>query len=172
MKTIYNFIKRTVICIILFFLLCIFLNNDKNYNKYSKKIFEDSIDFTYIRSKTNKLLGKYGISDNKFVSSEKIKYKNINKINNSYDLEVDDNYIIKNRKEGIVIFIGDKEDLGKTIIISGIDGIEYWYSNIENISVNLYDNVKENEIIGSTIDNHLIITLMKDNEYLEYEKYF
>lgn len=166
-----NLFKRTIISLLLFFFLCLLLNNDKFYIKYYDIIFKSNIDFSYIRSKTNILFGKLINKSSTYVSSEKIIYKSIEEYNNSYKLEVGLNYVVNNIKSGTVIYIGEKDNLGTTIIINGDDGINYWYSNIENISVNLYDYVNSSSILGSTINEYLYLTFNKESEYLSYETF-
>ena len=52
-----------------------------------------------------------------------------------------------------------------------MDGVDYWYSNIENVAVKLYDYVDSTNIIGNGIDNKLYVLFMRDNELLNYEDY-
>lgn len=48
-------------------------------------------------------------------------------------------------ESGIVVYIGEKEDYGTTVIIDQIDGVEVYYSNITVENLKLYDYVeKEN----------------------------
>lgn len=44
---------------------------------------------------------------------------------------VSNNYLVPTLESGIVVFMGEKEGYGKTIIIEQINGIDVWYSNIE-----------------------------------------
>lgn len=170
-KYIRNLLKRTIIAILLFFFICTILKNDEAYIKYKDILFKSNIDFSYIKSKTNILFGRLIGRNHKYVSSEKITYKSIEKIDNSFKLDVGTNYVINNIKEGTVIFIGNKDNLGTTIIINGNDGINYWYSNIENISVNLYDYIEDSTVLGSSKDNYIYLTFSKDEEYLDYEEF-
>ncbi len=117
------------------------------------------------------LLGNLFNKKELFVSSEKIRYKNIQQFHNSYKLEVDQSYVLKSIDNGVVIFIGNKESLGPTVIINCDDGTNIWYSNLENISVNLYDYIPASTIIGSSKDNYIYLTFIKDNEYKSYEEY-
>ncbi len=52
-------------------------------------------------------------------------------------------------KDGIVIFAGTKEDIGKTIIIQHENNSESWYGQLESFDVALYDPVKKGKQIGS-----------------------
>ena len=70
-----------------------------------------------------------------------------------------------------MVFIGEKEEYGNTIIIQGMDEIDYWYSNVENINVKLYDYVESDNIIANTKNNTLYVLFMKNGEVLNYEEY-
>ncbi len=72
---------------------------------------------------------------------------------------------------GIVVYIGSKDGLGNTLIIQGTDGTDYWYSNLENIGVNLYDYIEKDTLLGVTKDEYVILTFVKDGEYVNYEKF-
>ena len=150
-------------------ILGILLDNNDIYNKYNKYIFDNDIDFIKIRNKTKKLLGIK--NKDKYVSGNIINYNSINNYKSYCKLSFDNNYIVTNLKERIVTFIGQKEELGNTIIVESINGIEYWYGNLDNINVNLYDNIKTNTILGITKDNNLYIKMIKEGLLLNCEKY-
>lgn len=170
-KYLNNLFKRAFLSLIILLLISFALKNNYFYDEIYNMIYSSNIDFSYVKSKTKLLMGNILRRQEKFVSSNKLIYKNIEKINNSYKLYTDANYVINNINPGVVIFIGNKETLGYTVIVEGDNGIDYWYSNIENISVNLYDYIDSSAIIGSTISDYLILTLTKDSEYLSYEEY-
>ena len=71
----------------------------------------------------------------------------------------------------MVVFIGDKENYPNTIIVEQVNGIEVWYSNIENVNVDMYDYIEKGKIIGSTIDDNLYLVYKKDGEILNYNDY-
>lgn len=157
-----------IISLLLFFCISLLIDN----NLLNKNIiFTNSIDFSYIRSKANILFGNLINKDDIYVSSEKIIYKDITPYKNGYLLTVDKNYVIKSLKNGVVIFIGDKEEFGTTVIINCDDGTNISYSSLENISVNLYDYINKDTILGSTIDNKLYLEFIRDKEYISYEEY-
>ncbi|MGO4888564.1 peptidoglycan DD-metalloendopeptidase family protein [Anaerobacillus sp. MEB173] len=52
-------------------------------------------------------------------------------------------------KGGIVQYIGEYEDLGKTVIVQHYDGGESWYGKLEEINVKLYDHVKSGHHLGT-----------------------
>ena len=109
-------------------------------------------------------------SDEKTVFNEKMTYEEIKNYQNGYELTVQNNYLVPVINSGIVVFIGEKDNLGNTVIIQGIDGIDYWYSNVENLSVNLYDYTSKGDYLGTSKDNKLYLTFKKENDFLEYDE--
>ena len=71
----------------------------------------------------------------------------------------------------MVIFVGEKENLGKTVIIEQVNGVEVWYSNLSSININIYDYVEKGSLIGEVSDQKLYLTFKKDGQILNYEDY-
>ena len=67
-------------------------------------------------------------------------YKDASIYKKGVKLNVDDNYLVPIIESGIVVFIGNKDDYGKTVIIEQVDGVNVWYGNIDNINVSFSDN--------------------------------
>ncbi len=105
------------------------------------------------------------------VFNETLKYQEANKYKDGVKLVVDNNYLVPALKKGIVIFIGDKEEYKNTIIVQQSDGIDVWYSNLDNIPLKLYDFVKEGSLIGETIDNNLYLVFKKDGKIIDYKEH-
>lgn len=161
-------LNRILLSIIIFFFLCLIIDNNIVSDKY---ILKNNIDFSYIRSKSKILFGSSLLKKDSFVTSEKLKYHSIEKYKNGYKLIVDDYYVIKSLEEGVVVFIGTLEDVGKTIKIESSDGLTISYSNLENISINMYDHVKKGSVLGSVINGNLYMQFEKNKEYLNYENF-
>ena len=87
------------------------------------------------------------------------------------ELEVASNYLVPNLESGMVIFVGEKENLGKTVIIEQVNGVEVWYSNLSSININIYDYVEKGSLIGEVSDQKLYLTFKKDGQILNYEDY-
>lgn len=167
-KYVNNLIKRVIISLFVLIVISFALKNNYYYETIYNIIYCDTIDFSYVYSKMHFLLGKTLSNHEQYVISDRLKYSDIKKHNNSFELITEENLVINNINPGVVTFIGELEDLGNTIIVSGDNNIDYWYSNIDNVSVNLYDHITD-AILGSTAGNHLIMTFKKDDEYLDYE---
>ena len=170
-----RFISKVLISIIVVLACLIYANNsDSNKNLLQKYVFSDTLKFTKIKNYYENLFGDVlpKESDNsQMVFDEKLLYK---KIENYYDGEkliVNNNSPINSITSGIVVFIGQKDNYGNTVVIQGIDGADIWYGNIENVSIKLYDYVEKNTLIGQTKDNKLYLVIKKDNNYIKYEDY-
>ena len=71
---------------------------------------------------------------------------------------------------GIVIFIGDKEGYGKTVIVQQENGVDVWYSNLEEINVKLYDYIKKGNLIGM-VNQNLYLVFIKNGDVIDYKEY-
>lgn len=169
-------IARLLIALIVFFGILIATNFNEHINNFvHEKIMKENMSFTKITDIYNKYFGsivplKNMGSDEKTVFNEKMTYEEIKNYQNGYELTVQNNYLVPVINSGIVVFIGEKENLGNTVIIQGIDGIDYWYSNVENLSVNLYDYASKGDYLGTSKDNKLFLTFKKENDFLEYDE--
>lgn len=76
-------------------------------------------------------------------------------------------------EEGLVIYAGEKDDLGKTVIVQNVDGSETWYGQLDGISVDVYDEVKKGDEIAVTSvkDNSengtYYLAIKKNNEFID-----
>ena len=174
-KYIKNFISRCLICIILFLLISIICNfSDKNLLWFKNNIYGDNINFTFFNNIYNKYINKYipfDVYEEKTVMNESLVYKDKKDYYKGVSLNVGKNYNMYSLCGGIVVYIGDKEKLGNTLIIQGNDGVDYWYSNLDNLSVNLYDYVENNTLLGVSKSENIYLTFVKDGNYIDYEEF-
>ena len=104
------------------------------------------------------------------VFNETLKYDSISIYHDGVKLSVGDNYLVPSMKEGMVVFIGDKDNYGNTIIIEDLSGVDIWYGNVSNTSLKLYDYVEEGTLLGEA-NKELFMVFSKDDKYLDYEEY-
>ena len=100
-----------------------------------------------------------------------ISYTNIENYKNGVKLNVNPNETISVITSGIVVYIGEKEELGNTIIIQGNDGVDIWYSNLTDTNIKVYDYIESGTILGTSNSNEVYLTLLKDGKYMNYEEY-
>ena len=138
-----NLFTRTLISVIMVLGCAIFVNiNDKNLLFFKNNLFNDTLAF----AKINELYSKY--------------FGSIVPDANSNILE-----------SGIVVFSGEKDGYGKTVIIQGIDGVDIWYSNLTNLNITMYDYVEKGDVLGEVDNNEIVLTFMENGEFTSYEKY-
>lgn len=166
-----NFIKRVFLSIIIFLTIGILLNrNDKFLLFYKNNIYDKSLNFNIFNGFIEKYFGNIKIIDeNAIITNKENTYSNYNNYKDGAVLN--DISSVYPFKSGIVVFIGNKEEYGNTIIIQGMDGIDYWYSNVTDINVKLYDYVESNNIICNAENNKLYVVFMKDGKVLDYNDY-
>lgn len=169
-------IMRLLLAVIIFFGTVILINLTDFGNYFIKEIvLKENISFSHINNLYNKYFGNIIplnnlINDESTVFNEKLEYSSIDNYENGYSLTVKNNYLVPVLSSGIVVFIGEKEGLGNTVIVQGIDEIDYWYSNIDNISNKLYDYVSKGEYLATTNKDNLILTFKKGSEYLDFNE--
>jgi len=176
-KYVNNLVIRCLLVVVILLTLSIVYKNDNDLkDKISSYFFEESISFT----KINKLYEKYlgGIlplkkTDNSTVTEvfdEKLSYSSTSLYYDGIKMSVADSYLVPSLEEGMVVFVGEKENYGKTIIVENLDGIDYWYGNISNTSLKLYDYVEKGTLIGE-VQSDLYMVFSRDGKYLNYEEY-
>lgn len=169
---------RLLICIVLLLIVLIILKIDKNSNQVIHQyLYEHNINFAGI----NKLYKKYfgdilplesiAKDPDKQVFNEKITYEEASIYKNGVKLTTDKNYLVPILESGVVVFIGEKEDFKKTVIIQQVDGINVWYGDLTNLNVDLYDYVSKGEFLGETVNDNLYLLFEKDGKYLDYKDY-
>lgn len=172
-KYIKSLFTRVLISIILFLIISIFVNSsDKNLLLFKNQVYDQSLKFNKISAFYKKYFGdivkKPSPSEVLSVSKE-ISYTSYNAYMDGVKLEGVN--VVYPYKSGIVVFIGEKEGYGNTIIIQGMDGIDYWYGNVEDINVKLYDYIESDNIIANAKNSELYVVVMKDGKVLDYEEY-
>ena len=105
------------------------------------------------------------------VFNEKLTYLSKNKYLDGVKLKVNTNYLVPIIESGIVVYIGEKEGYGNTIIIQGADFTDIWYGNISNTNVSLYDYVDKGSFLGEANGEEIYLVFSQDGNILDYEKY-
>ena len=170
-----NLITRLLISLILFLGVLSLTNFNKDFRNIIKKdILEKNINFNKVTKFYNKYLGKIIPLEEKkqeeMVFSEKLSFKEKKQVSDYYKLTVDKNYVVPVINSGLVVFIGEKEGFGNTVIIEGIDDIDYYYGNVTNLNLKLYDYVSKGSILGNVKTTSLFLKFIKDNKTLKYEE--
>ena len=168
------FIKLLISIVITLVILILIKSSSDFKNNFYKHAFSNNISFTKLKEVYNKYIGDSDILDKvvktETVFNEELTYEAQEKYLDGVKLSVGSNYLVPINESGIVVFIGNKEEYGNTVIIQRIDGIDEWYGNIENINVKLYDYVKKGDLLGE-VNNEFYLVYKKDGNILNYEEY-
>ena len=171
------FISKCLMTIILVLSSLILVKEKPSLKKeIIKYVYEDNISFIKAKHIYDKYFGKI-LSVDKIVPTdekvfnEKLDYEKANIYKDGVELTVSNNYLIPNLESGIVVFVGDKEGYGRTVIIEQINGVDVWYSNIREKDIKLYDYVEKGKLIGEVINNKLYMVFQKEGKYLNYKEY-
>lgn len=170
-----NYINKFLFTVLLTVVTLIVLKaNTKLKAPFYKYVYEDNISFAEINKTYKKYFGSQipfsDVLKTKTVFNESLKYSSKEKYNDGVLLNVDTNYLVPVIEEGMVVFVGEKEHYGKTVIVSGTNGVDIWYGNI-NSNVKLYDYIDKNSLLGESIDKKIYLVFKKDSNILNYEDY-
>ena len=171
-------IKLLILIIVTLILLITMKVNNGFKSFFYKNIYDNNFSFAKINNYYEKIFGSplpfknlFKDSNTSMVFSEKIKYSTVSKYYDGIVLGVSKNLLVPIMENGMVVFVGEKENYGKTVIIEGIDGVDIWYGNLESINVNMYDYVEKGKALGSTSSDKLYLVFKKDGEVVDYENY-
>lgn len=176
-KGIRSFINRLLIVTIIFLSCLILIKSNNSFkNILIKYVYEDSFKFTKLKAIYEKYFGKILSIDKvapkeEAVFNEKLEYSKANVYNDGAVLTVSDNYMVPTLESGIVVFIGEKEGYGSTVIIEQVDGIDVWYSNVKANNIKMYDYIEKGSLIGEVKGKKLYMVFQKDGAFLDYKKY-
>ena len=176
LKYLKNLITRILLSIILIIGIGILIKLDtNNISLINKFFFTNNIKFTKInnwyQSNIGKVIPEMKNSNNLVFNSSELKNREYESFYNGIKLSISKGSPISLINGGIVVFIGEKDDYGNTLILQGNDGIDYWYGNITNVNVNLYDYLEKDTLIGEAKDDFLYLVLEKDGKFLSYDEY-
>lgn len=142
-----------------------------------KNVFQNNMSLAKINEIYKKYFGSsLPLADNvtsetATVSSEKITYSDITDYKEGAKLTVSENYAVPFMDSGLIIFAGEKEDYGNTVIVQRPDNVEVWYANLATTNVSLYDYVKKGSIVGEAKDQTLYMVFTKEGKTLDYKEY-
>ena len=175
-KFLYRCITKVLICLIIFVSLLIVIKvNPSLKEKIYKVIYEDHFSFSYVNNLYKKYFGNVlpfeNIAPTEEVFNEKIVYNEISLYKDGALLDVSDNYLVPVIESGIVVFIGEKENYGNTVIVQQINGIDVWYGNVVINDIKIYDYIEKGTLLGEVLDNKLYLVFQKEGKYLDYKEY-
>ena len=151
--------------------------SDKFRQEFYKHVFDTNFSFAQVNSIYQKYFGT-PIPFSDFIKepvqatfNEKLVYEKQEKYKEGVKLTVDKNYLVPIQDSGLVVFIGEKDGYGNTVIIQQMDGIDTWYGGLGTVHVKLYDYVEEGSLLGEVVDNSLYLVYKKEGTLLDYQEH-
>ena len=170
-------LSKVLISVIVFLILSITIKVSPNCKEFLyKNVFEDNFSFASVNKIYNKYFGEVlpvaslFKEEAKPVFKENLTYTNKEKYLDGVKLTVSDNYLVPIIESGMVVFIGEKEGYGNTVIVQQVNGVDTWYGNINTSNVKLYEYVEKGNLLGES-SNSLYLVFKKDGVVLDYNEY-
>lgn len=157
----------SIIVVLVCLIVCNFSNDLRD--SFKREVLEDNMKF----NKFNELYKSFmsGTGTSQVVSDIIVDTSDMEEVNGRYRFNYGIDYQVEVLKPGFIVFVGEKDDLGNTIIVQGNDGIDIWYSNVTLKEYSLYDYVSSGDILGLSSDIYVTISIYEDGKLLKYEEY-
>ncbi len=164
-----SLIIRTLITVILVFSTLIVTNFSNIAKDFVEKyLFKTDFKFSTINTLFNKYFLNITKKETPVNLEETLDFESATEYKDGVSLVMKENDSVSLIESGIVVFIGEKEGYNKTVIVQQSNGVDAWYGNVDNVSVNLYDYIEKNKVIATSNDK-LYLVFQKDGEYLDYK---
>lgn len=175
-----SFINRSLIsALILIVCLCFIKLDNRTKLLLEENVYNKNISFAKINKLYESWFGKIypieNIEKNTSVNiepvfSDKLSYLNKEDYKEGIKLEVTDNYLVPVIESGIIVYMGDKDNYGYTIIVEQVNGIDLWYVGVKNSNYKLYEYVEKGKLLGEA-NKELYLFGQVDGKFVSYKEY-
>lgn len=168
-----NIINRILFLTMLFLISLVInkINKDTFFSKtYLQNVFSKNINFLKISDLYTGIFNQFSSIDKTEQSSfslievlKKEKYKNGIYLFTNQE-------VVYSFEDGVVINKGKSKELGNFVVVQSINNREITYGNLLTVDVKIYEFVKKDDIIGSSIkeeEGYCFYVAMKKEEYLD-----
>lgn len=176
-KKAFPIVNKILLSTILLLVCLCFVKVNSNFKDWiDKNVYHTNISFAKINQTYEKYFGSiFPLSsldvDTNPVFHEQLIYNQKESYKEGVKLTVGANYLVPILESGIVVFMGDKDNYGKTIIIQQVNGIDLWYVGVENSNLKIYDYVEKGDLLGEVISGEMYLYYQKAGEFLDYQEY-
>ena len=170
-------ISKFLISLILFILFLIGNKVSLEFKpKFYNIVYNETFSFAEFKGWYNENFGEVFPLNNLFpndvkVFNERFVYDSANLYKDGVALKVTNQYLVPLLNSGVVIFLGEKEDYGNTLIVQQENGIDVWYSNINFSNISMYEYLEKGRYIGEANGDIIYLLFQKDGKFLDYKEY-
>ena len=170
-------ISKFLISLILFILFLIGNKVSLEFKpKFYNIVYNETFSFAEFKGWYNENFGEVFPLNNLFpndvkVFNESFVYDSANLYKDGVALKVTNQYLVPLLNSGVVIFLGEKEDYGNTLIVQQENGIDVWYSNINFSNISMYEYLEKGRYIGEANGDIIYLLFQKDGKFLDYKEY-
>lgn len=168
-----NLFSRIFISICMVLSILIICNISSDFKSFIKEnLFETDFKFSMVTKFYNKYFLNIKNEENKesVDVNKTVDYISHEKYHDGGKFSIPSNYPIKLLASGIVVFIGEKENYGNTVIVQQSNGVDAWYGNISDVNIKLYDYLEKDTIIGNA-NEFLYLVFQKDGVFQDYNEF-
>lgn len=176
-KKVKSIIQRIFMMAILFLISMILVKKDDDFKSFiSENVYEKSFQFTRVRKLYQQYFGDILSIEDLMpevqpVFNETISYIERNTYEDGVKLTVREKYLVPVIESGIVVFIGEKEGYGQTVVIEQVDGVSVWYANVSFNNLKLYDYIQRGTLLGEVNGNELFLTFRRNGVKQDYKEF-
>ncbi len=180
-KFTFRFFTQLLLTVILFLGTLIAMKMDHNIkNVIYQNVYQKNLKFASTNELYQKYLGSilpldFGISkgsgEDVAVFQEQLTYSDASLYKDGGVFQVGEHYMVPVLESGIVVFMGEKENYGTTVIIQQVNGIDVWYGNIKAGNIQMYDYVEKGDLLGESLSKEIYLVFQKEGKFLDYKEY-
>lgn len=170
-----GFLFRTFIVLALSFVVLILCRDPKMKSYIDTQVYHTNLPFAAVKVWLQNTFG--GVLPfqeeeiDKPVFQENLVYESKNIYHDGVSLTVGENYLVPALESGVVVYMGEKENYGYTVIVQQTNGIDTWYGNIEPSDLKLYDYIEKGSFIGSSLTQEIYLVFEREGKALDYQDY-
>ena len=170
-----SFVNKILMAILLGLISLIVMEYSPRFKSFmQEEVLDKNFSFAFLGNLYQKYFGSILPEDKNnsvTVFNEKIDYIKKEEYGNGYRLTVSNQYLVPTIESGIVVFLGEKEELGSVIVIEGEDSSTITYGNIKNTNIKLYDYLQKGSFLGEASGDYFYLIIQKNGNYEDIETY-
>lgn len=175
-----SFCNRVLISgILLLTVLCLIKIDPESKKVVYKNVFERNFSFATFQEFYKTHFGDLFLIEGKkeehlsteMVFQEHLVYNHKEQYNEGVKLSVGSNYLMPVLESGLVVFSGNKEGYGETLIIQQVTGIDAWYVGLDFTDFELYDYVEKGSLLGESKGDTIELYFQKEGEFIDYQEF-